>query len=112
MLNTSRANVIRMTSDRKPVITAVTPWAMATAAACTGVMRRRRSSPLSRCCTSGSATPNNPPDISVVVSRPGISTAITLASPLAITKPNRNRKPSGNDIIQKSAVFDRRSSVS
>ena len=48
------------------------PWAMATAAARTGVTRRRRSKPISRCCTSGSATPNSAPDISVVVSSPGM----------------------------------------
>ena len=74
---------------------------MATAAAVTGVTRRRRSRPISRCCTSGSATPKSDPDISVVVSRPGISTAITRASPRAITKPKSRRKPSGNAIIQK-----------
>ena len=69
------ASTIRITSERKPVNTAVMPCAMATAPAVTGVTRRRRSRPISRCCTSGSATPNKAPDISVVVSSPGISTA-------------------------------------
>ena len=104
--------IISTTSEISPVMIAVTPCAIATAAAGTGVTRSRRSKPISRCCTSGSATPNSDPDISVVVSRPGIMNAITRASPRAITKPNSSRKPSGNAVIQNSAVFERRISMS
>ena len=75
MPKSSRASVISTTSEMRPVRIAVTPCAIATAAAGTGVTRRRRSRPVSRCCTSGSATPNSAPDINVVVSRPGIKNA-------------------------------------
>ena len=107
-----RPSVISTTSEIRPVMIAVTPCAIATAAAGTGVTRSRRSKPISRCCTSGSATPNSDADISVVVSRPGIMKAIARPSPRAITKPKSSRKPSGNAVIQKSAVFERRISVS
>lgn len=77
-----------------------------------GVTRKRRSTPVSRDSTIGTAMPNRLPEVSMVVSRPGSMKVAARGLPRAMMPPKRKRNPSGKATDQKIAIFDRANEVS